>query len=260
MGDSDSRSRSRSPRRDDQDKPGRSASPAKSRSKSPSNLAAENGDEIDKNIRVRGLTRNVNAAHLQEIFSTFGAVEKVEVAVDEKVDLPRGFADIVFANKDDAAKAIEYMHRGQIDGKYVTVMSVREARQVVPNRGREEPKREYGGGHKGRRSPSPRRSGGSPRQRYDRRRSPPRHGWRRSRSPDRRRSYSPVRRSRSPPPRGRSPPRKGRRSPSYSSSPSRSYSSYSFSRSRSRSSSRSRSYSSRSRSRSRSRGRSPVRR
>jgi len=186
----------RSPRRDDDGKPGRSASPVKSRSKSPPNLAAENGDEINKNVRVRGLTRNVNAAHLQEIFSTFGAVEKVELAVDERVDLPRGYADIVFASKDDAARSIDYMHRGQIDGKYVTVMSARETRQVVPGRGREEPKREHGGGFKGRRSPSPlRRAGGSPKRGYGRRRSPPRHGWRRSRSPARRRSYSPARRS-----------------------------------------------------------------
>jgi RNA-binding protein with serine-rich domain 1 len=214
----------------------------------------------DTELRIRGLTRNVTAEHIREIMGTFGPLERVDFAVDDKVHLPRGFADISYKSEEHGRLAKEYMHEGQIDGAQVSVIYRRNAGRANTKKLRS-------------RSPMTRR-----------RKSPSPVGRRRkSYSPSpvgrRRRSYSPsVYRSdrgrkkrystRSPVSRGRS--RSPRRSQSYSRSPyssrSRSYSSRSPRRSRSysRSPYSSRSYSSYSSrsysSRSTSRGRSPPRR
>eukprot|EP00889_Picochlorum_renovo_P003197 jgi/Picre1/30227/NNA_005595.t1 len=229
--------------------------PHRSRSRSPreSPKAERLGDT---ELRIRGLTRNVTAEHVREIMGTFGPLKRVEFAVDDKVHLPRGFADISYKSEEHGRLAKEYMHEGQIDGAQVSVIYRRNAGRANAKKLRS-------------RSPMPRR-----------RKSPSPVGRRRRMSPSpvgrRRRSYSSDRgrkkrySTRSPVSRGRS--RSPRRSRSYSRSPyssrSRSYSSRSPRRSRSYSrspysySSRSySSYSSRSySSRSTSRGRSPPRR
>lgn len=225
----------------------------------------------DTELRIRGLTRNVTAEHVREIMGTFGPLERVDLAVDDKVHLPRGFADISFKSEEHGRLAKEYMHEGQIDGAQVSVIYRRNAGRANTKKLKSQ-------------SPVTRRSSPSPvgRRRRSYSRSPVGRR-RRSYSPSpvgrRRRSYSPsvYRRdrggtkrysSRSPVHRGRS--RSPRRSRSYSrsssSSRSRSYSSRSPRRSRSysRSPYSSRSYSSYSSksysSRSTSRGRSPPRR
>jgi RNA-binding protein with serine-rich domain 1 len=147
-------------------------------------------------VHIGGLSRNVTAAHLAEIFATYGELLSTELAVDRAFGLPRGYAFVEFLDAAAAAEARAHLDGGQIDGAVVRVEFVSPA------------------------SPS-RRS-------RTRSRSPAR---RRSRSQSRRRS-SP--RGRSPARRGRSPPRRRRRSYSTSSGSSRSSSFSSRSRSRSR--------------------------
>lgn len=80
----------------------------------------QDGDgESATRLVVGNLTRNVSEEHLKEIFGTFGILVSVELAMDKAVNLPRGFAHVEFERREDAQKAIDYMHEGQIDGNVV---------------------------------------------------------------------------------------------------------------------------------------------
>ncbi|KAG5178410.1 hypothetical protein JKP88DRAFT_148702, partial [Tribonema minus] len=72
-------------------------------------------------LHVSNLTRNVKAAHLQEIFGCYGTVAKVELAIDKKLGLPKGYAFVEFSNRTDAEQAQLYLDGGQLDGNYVKV-------------------------------------------------------------------------------------------------------------------------------------------
>ena len=65
------------------------------------------------------LTRNVTEEHLNEIFSTYGKLKNVELAIDKQVNLPRGFAHVEYDAHGDAQKAIDFMHEGQVDGNVI---------------------------------------------------------------------------------------------------------------------------------------------
>ncbi|KAF3438533.1 hypothetical protein FNV43_RR21295 [Rhamnella rubrinervis] len=192
-------------------------------------------------LHIDALTRNVHEGHLKEIFSNFGEVVHVELAMDRTVNLPRGYGYVEFKTRADAEKAQLYMDGAQIDGNVVRARFTLPQRQkvspppkavsAVPKRDvpktdnasadKDGPKRPRESSPRRKPPPSPRRRspvarrGGSPRRLPD---SPPR---RRAESPARRRVESPYRRGDTPPrrrlaspPRGRSsspPPR--RRSP-----------------------------------------------
>lgn len=66
------------------------------------------------------LTRNVTEEHVREIFSTWGDIKSVELAMDKAVNLPRGFAYVEYTTRVDAEKAKDHMNGGQIDGNVVT--------------------------------------------------------------------------------------------------------------------------------------------
>jgi len=70
---------------------------------------------------VTRLTRNVTDAHLKEIFSTFGAVTRATVVLDQAVKIPRGFGYVEFERPADAEKARLHLHGGQIDGNTIEV-------------------------------------------------------------------------------------------------------------------------------------------
>lgn len=65
------------------------------------------------------LTRNVGKEHVHEIFSFYGSVRSVDVAIDKQVNLPRGFAYVEFNNTDDADNARMHLDGGQIDGNVI---------------------------------------------------------------------------------------------------------------------------------------------
>ena len=67
-------------------------------------------------LHVGHLTRNVQQEHIQEIFSTFGTVLHVELAMDKAVNLPRGFAYVEFSKRSEAEEAQRLMDGGQLDG------------------------------------------------------------------------------------------------------------------------------------------------
>lgn len=71
--------------------------------------------------RITSISRNVTQEHLKEIFSHFGVVKNVILPKDDILDIPKGYAYVDFENVDDAAKAVENMNQGQIDGLCITV-------------------------------------------------------------------------------------------------------------------------------------------
>lgn len=56
---------------------------------------AQDGDAATRLV-VGNLTRNVTEDHLNEIFSTYGKLKSVELAMDKAVNLPRGFAHVEY--------------------------------------------------------------------------------------------------------------------------------------------------------------------
>lgn len=67
-------------------------------------------------LHVGHLTRNVQQEHIHEIFSTYGTVKHVELAMDKAVNLPRGFAYVEFSKRSEAEEAQRLMDGGQLDG------------------------------------------------------------------------------------------------------------------------------------------------
>lgn len=69
---------------------------------------------------VSHLTRNVLEGHVREIFSNFGELKTVELAMDKYLNLPRGFAYVEYSLHEDAVKAQIHMDGGQLDGKVLS--------------------------------------------------------------------------------------------------------------------------------------------
>ncbi|CZS91548.1 hypothetical protein WAI453_011754 [Rhynchosporium graminicola] len=226
----------------------RSASRSVSRGRSPSPVRSTK-------VVIEKLTKNVNEAHLREIFSQYGQIRDLDMPMNRSFNTNRGTAYILYTSEADAESAIAHMHESQIDGAVINVSIVLSRRKFSPSpplarRGLNlDPRATFNAAPSARPPPPGRRRspippyGGRPERNGDTYRPTSRS---RSRSPRRHRtrSKSASSRSRSPPRRGRggggggggggrraSPARNGgrRRSPSYSS-----YSSYED-RSRSRS-------------------------
>lgn len=159
-----------------------SSSPDSGGSKSPSPRRRKRSPTAKPSkLHIGNLTRNINKDHILEIFSVYGRIRSIDLPLDTKNYLPRGYAYVEFDHKDDAKVALRHMNGGWIDGQEVTAKEVlRPSSPPSGNRGR-------GGAGAPLRSRAP--------QWQNRRRSPPRFGNRRF-SP--RRSRSPRRRSLSP--------------------------------------------------------------
>lgn len=71
-------------------------------------------------LHVGHLTRNVQEGHVKEIFSNFGDLKSVELAMDRFLGLPRGFAYVEYNIHEDAVKAQKHMNGGQLDGNILT--------------------------------------------------------------------------------------------------------------------------------------------
>jgi len=135
-------------------------------------------------LHIGNLTRNINKDHILEIFSIYGRIRSIDLPLDTKNYLPRGYAYVEYDQKDDAKGALKHMNGGWIDGQEITA---KEVLAIETNNGPPSGGRNRGAFNRP-------RGGGAPWQ--GRRRSPPRFNNNRRRSP--RRSRSPRRRSRSP--------------------------------------------------------------
>lgn len=75
-------------------------------------------------LHVGRLTRNVTQEHIQEIFSNFGKLKSVDLAIDNRVNLPRGFAYVVYETRAEADLARLTMDGGQLDGNVLSCASL----------------------------------------------------------------------------------------------------------------------------------------
>ncbi len=71
-------------------------------------LRAQRRDE--NSVRVTNLSPEAREDDLRELFSRFGQVTRVYVALDRERGISKGFAFVNFVRKDDAARAIQKLN------------------------------------------------------------------------------------------------------------------------------------------------------
>ncbi|WOL14260.1 serine/arginine-rich splicing factor SR45-like isoform X4 [Canna indica] len=234
-----SRSRSPPPQRKGPNaaaKRGRSQTPPSKKASPPRNTSPVPESVV---LHIDHLSRNVNEAHLKEIFGNFGEIVNVELAIDRLVNLPRGYGYVEFKKRVDAEKALLHMDGGQIDGCVIRVRFTLTQRQkassppkaipaapkreapprdkvgIVAEKDAPQRPREASPRRKPPSPPPPRRRSPPPNRRIDSsRRRPDGSPRRRVESPVRRRADSPPHRRGETPPRRRAPSPPRRRSPS----------------------------------------------
>ena len=88
----------------------------------------ESNDSLDKNedynitiVVVYNISPNLSEEHIKEIFSNYGNIKDVYIAIDDEIKVKKDYAFIEFENKKDAEDAELYMNGGQIDGIVVKV-------------------------------------------------------------------------------------------------------------------------------------------
>ncbi|KAM0748322.1 RNA-binding domain-containing protein [Meredithblackwellia eburnea MCA 4105] len=121
-----------------------------------------------KSIVVQRLTKNVQAAHLEEIFEAYGKITDVDLPIVKRLGTHKGTAYITFATTAAADKAVEYMDRGQLDGSTISVFLEppspgSRSRSPTPPPRRQSTNNNYrggGGGGGGGRVPLPARAAG----------------------------------------------------------------------------------------------------
>jgi len=89
-----------------------------------------------KNIFVGNLDFKTTEDDLRQLFSQFGAVDRVSIMTDRDTGRSRGFAFVEMANTEEGEKAITSLNGTQVGGRSI---NVNEAR----------PKTERGGGRSG---------------------------------------------------------------------------------------------------------------
>ena len=86
-----------------------------------------------KNIFVGNLDFNTAEEDLRQLFSQYGAVNRVSVMTDRDTGRSRGFAFVEMANTEEAEKAILSLNGTQVGSRTI---NVNEARPKVERSGR----------------------------------------------------------------------------------------------------------------------------
>ncbi|KAG0468210.1 hypothetical protein HPP92_017538 [Vanilla planifolia] len=107
---------------------GPSAAPAKGAYVPPSMRAGadRSGTEMrrrndENSVRVTNLSEDTREPDLHELFSKFGPVSRVYVAVDQKTGVSRGFGFVNFVHREDAEKAINKLNGYGYDNLIIRV-------------------------------------------------------------------------------------------------------------------------------------------
>ncbi|EMC93046.1 hypothetical protein BAUCODRAFT_41459, partial [Baudoinia panamericana UAMH 10762] len=72
-------------------------------------------------IVIEKLTKNINSAHLREIFSTYGTISELEMPLNPQFMMNKGIAYIMYTQPAYAEAAIAHMHEAQLDGALINV-------------------------------------------------------------------------------------------------------------------------------------------
>ena len=83
------------------------------------------------NIYVGNLPFKITQDELKDLFSPFGAVDRVNVVTDRETGRARGFGFVEMANDDESKAAINALNGQEIDGRALTV---NEAKPREPRR------------------------------------------------------------------------------------------------------------------------------
>ncbi|MCJ1379317.1 hypothetical protein MMC17_002418 [Xylographa soralifera] len=75
-------------------------------------------------IVVEKLTKNVNEAHLREIFGAYGPIREVDLPINRQFMTNRGTAYIMYSSPSASEAAIAHMHEAQLDGAVIHVSIV----------------------------------------------------------------------------------------------------------------------------------------
>ncbi|GKT69089.1 RNA-binding protein with serine-rich domain 1-A [Colletotrichum tofieldiae] len=70
----------------------------------------------DIEVVVERLTKNINEAHLEEIFGQYGRIKDLDLPINRTHGTNRGTAYILYETEGDAEEAIAHMHEAQLDG------------------------------------------------------------------------------------------------------------------------------------------------
>lgn len=76
-------------------------------------------------IYVGNLSHAATETDLQQTFSRYGTVTKVNIVKDRETGRPRGFAFVEMADSKEAATAIKELNLTEIDGRSITVNEAR---------------------------------------------------------------------------------------------------------------------------------------
>ncbi|KAL1895339.1 hypothetical protein Cpir12675_003296 [Ceratocystis pirilliformis] len=118
------RSRSNSRTRSSNSSKSGSRSRSKSWSQSCSRSRTRSPDhQGSTKVVVERLTKNVNEAHLREIFGQFGGINDLYIPKNN-LGVNRGTAYILYFSEEDAEAAITHMHEAQIDSATINVSIV----------------------------------------------------------------------------------------------------------------------------------------
>ncbi|KAL2062146.1 hypothetical protein VTL71DRAFT_6412 [Oculimacula yallundae] len=104
----------------------RSESRSVSRGRSPSPVRSTK-------VVIEKLTKNVNEAHLREIFGQYGQIRDLDMPMNRSFNTNRGTAYILYTSEADAEAAIAHMHESQIDGAVINVSIVLPRRKFSPS-------------------------------------------------------------------------------------------------------------------------------
>ncbi|KAL7416378.1 hypothetical protein BDY24DRAFT_326557, partial [Mrakia frigida] len=72
-------------------------------------------------IVISNLTKNVQKAHLEEIFGQYGEITGIDLPLFRKTGLNRGKAAIEYRSPSFATLAVSHMNQGQLDGSVLSV-------------------------------------------------------------------------------------------------------------------------------------------
>jgi RNA recognition motif-containing protein len=92
------------------------------------------------NLYVGNISYETTEDDLRSAFTSFGAIERVNIVTDRDTGRPRGFAFVEMAEQDAAEKAIAELNGSELQGRAITV---NEARPKPTHGGG------YGGGRRG---------------------------------------------------------------------------------------------------------------
>jgi cold-inducible RNA-binding protein len=83
-------------------------------------------------IFVGNLSYQTNQNELEEIFSAFGTVQRVNVLTDRESGQPRGFAFVEMTNRNEASQAIAGLNGANVGGRALTVNEARPREERTP--------------------------------------------------------------------------------------------------------------------------------